>query len=66
MSEPNTEQADIIATLAAHDGRAQNLDGDWLCVCGAFLCASKDQRLERSHRQHIATILIRTRPGARP
>lgn len=45
-----------------HEGRVQNLDGDWLCSCGAFLCPPGDDRLDRSHQQHIETVLSRLTP----
>lgn len=60
MADPHTtEKAQVVAILAAHDGRAQNVEGDWLCACGSFLCPPNDERLNRSHRDHIATILVR-------
>lgn len=51
-----------------HGSRVQNIDGDWLCSCGAFLCPPGDDRLDRSHQQHIETVLSRVFPpeGSKP
>lgn len=49
----------VIAILAAHDERTQNMEGDWICACGSFLCPPNDERLENCHREHIATIVVR-------
>lgn len=49
----------VIAILAAHDTRTQNVEGDWLCACGSFLCPPNDDRLDNCHREHIATIITR-------
>lgn len=52
-------KAAVLDILAAHDERAQNVEGDWICACGSFLCPPDDERLNRCHREHIATIISR-------
>lgn len=60
IADSGTLRKDVAGVLAAHESRTQNLDGDWLCACGAFLCPPNDERLDGSHREHIATIVERT------
>lgn len=59
-----TQPADYDAERERHESRVQNLDGDWLCACGAFLCPPGDDRLDRSHQQHIEKVLSRVFPLA--
>lgn len=58
-AEKNHPRAQVIAVLTAHDQRAQNMEGDWLCACGSFLCPPDDDRLDNCHREHLATIITR-------
>ena len=53
---------EVSRVLSRHDGRAQNVEGDWVCACGAFLCPPGDDRLDLSQREHVATILKRALP----